>query len=165
MRDTFPLLIKTDFPAIRRRPLDTLQANLGYRCNQSCLHCHVAAGPKRTEEMSWATMETLLAFAARQGIQTLDLTGGAPEMNPDFRWFVEQLSHRNKHIIVRCNLTIIVANPKYNDLPEFFKKHKKPVVNICLLRVLLFISKSNYLLSAIYFKISLAIFSGVNPNF
>ena len=84
MRDTFPLLIKTDFPAIRRRPLDTLQANLGYRCNQSCLHCHVAAGPKRTEEMSWATMETLLAFAARQGIQTLDLTGGAPEMNPHF---------------------------------------------------------------------------------
>ena len=88
MRDTFPLLVKTDFPAIRRGKLETLQANLGYRCNQSCFHCHVAASPKRTEEMSWETMSVLLDFARRQGIQTLDLTGGAPEMNPNFRRLV-----------------------------------------------------------------------------
>ena len=74
MRDTFPLLINTDFPAIRRRKPETLQANLGYRCNQSCFHCHVAASPKRTEQMLWATMEVLLEFARRHGIQTLDLT-------------------------------------------------------------------------------------------
>ncbi|MFZ1445200.1 MAG: radical SAM protein, partial [Candidatus Dechloromonas phosphoritropha] len=88
MLDTFPLLLRTDFPAIARRKPETLQANLGYRCNQSCLHCHVAAGPKRTEEMSWETMEMLLAFAGRHDIRTLDLTGGAPEMNPNFRRLV-----------------------------------------------------------------------------
>ena len=73
MRDTFPLLVKTEFPAIRRQKLETLQANLGYRCNQSCLHCHVAASPKRTEEMSWETMSLLLDFARRQAVQTLSL--------------------------------------------------------------------------------------------
>ena len=88
MRDTFPLLVKTDFPAIRRHKLETLQANLGYRCNQSCFHCHVAASPKRTEEMSWETMALLLEFAQLRGVKTLDLTGGAPEMNPDFRRLV-----------------------------------------------------------------------------
>ena len=88
MHDTFPLLVKTAFPAIKRRRLETLQANLGYRCNQSCFHCHVAASPKRTEEMSWETMSVLLEFARRQAVQTLDLTGGAPEMNPNFRRLV-----------------------------------------------------------------------------
>ena len=73
MRDTFPLLVKTDFPAIRRRMLETLQANLGYRCNQSCFHCHVAAGPKRTEEMSRETMEVLLDFARRKTTQKVNL--------------------------------------------------------------------------------------------
>lgn len=118
MRDTFPLLIKTDFPAIRRRKLDTLQANLGYRCNQSCLHCHVAAGPKRTEEMSWATMETLLAFAARQAIRTLDLTGGAPEMNPHFRRLVLAARAIGLRVIDRCNLTIL-SEPGYETLAAF----------------------------------------------
>jgi MoaA/NifB/PqqE/SkfB family radical SAM enzyme len=88
MRDTFPLLVKADFPPIRRGRLATLQANLGYRCNQSCFHCHVAASPKRTEEMSWETMDLLLRFAKRQGIATFDLTGGAPELNPHFRRLV-----------------------------------------------------------------------------
>ena len=107
MRDTFPLLVKTDFPPIRRRKLETLQANLGYRCNQSCLHCHVAAGPKRTEEMSWETIQLLLEFAGKQGIQTLDLTGGAPEMNPNFRRLVTQARAMGVQVIDRCNLTIL----------------------------------------------------------
>ena len=118
MRDTFPLLVKTDFPAIRRRRLEILQANLGYRCNQSCLHCHVAAGPKRTEEMSWATMETLLAFAQRQGIQTLDLTGGAPEMNPHFRRLVQAARAIGLRVIDRCNLTIL-SEAGYETLADF----------------------------------------------
>jgi radical SAM/Cys-rich protein len=118
MRDTFPLLVKTDFPAIRRRQLETLQANLGYRCNQSCFHCHVAASPKRTEEMSWATMETMLTFAARHKIQTLDLTGGAPEMNPHFKRLVVAARQLGLRVIDRCNLTIL-SEPGYEDMAEF----------------------------------------------
>ncbi|NLF54607.1 MAG: radical SAM protein, partial [Thauera phenolivorans] len=90
MRDTFPLLVETDFPALSRARLETLQANLGYRCNQACLHCHVAASPRRTEEMSWETMALLLAVARRHRVATLDLTGGAPEMNPHFRRLVTE---------------------------------------------------------------------------
>ena len=118
MRDTFPLLVKTDFPAIRRRKLETLQANLGYRCNQSCLHCHVAASPKRTEEMNWETMAVLLDFARRQGVQTLDLTGGAPEMNPNFRRLVSEARALGLRVIDRCNLTIL-SEPGYETLADF----------------------------------------------
>ena len=118
MRDTFPLLVKTDFPAIRRRMLETLQANLGYRCNQSCFHCHVAAGPKRTEEMSRETMEVLLDFARRQSIQTLDLTGGAPELNPHFRWLVGEARAMGLRVIDRCNLTIL-EEPSQETLADF----------------------------------------------
>jgi len=118
MRDTFPLLVKTAFPAIRRRKLETLQANLGYRCNQSCLHCHVAASPKRTEEMSWQTMAVLLDFARRQGVQTLDLTGGAPEMNPNFRRLVSEARALGLRVIDRCNLTIL-SEPGYETLADF----------------------------------------------
>ena len=107
MRDTFPLLVNTDFPAIRRRKPETLQANLGYRCNQSCFHCHVAASPKRTEQMRWETMEVLLEFVRRHGIQTLDLTGGAPELNPDFRRLVSAARALGLRVIDRCNLTIL----------------------------------------------------------
>lgn len=85
MRATLPLLLKTDFPAIRRRRLETVQANLGYVCNQACLHCHVNAGPTRTESMSAQTIEHLLEFLAASGAKALDLTGGAPELNPHFR--------------------------------------------------------------------------------
>ena len=88
MRDSLPLLVKTDFPAVYRDRIETVQANLGYRCNQSCTHCHVAAGPQRTEEMRWQTMELLLRYLAARGIATLDLTGGAPELNPHFRALV-----------------------------------------------------------------------------
>lgn len=118
MRDTFPLLVKTEFPAIRRRKLETLQANLGYRCNQSCFHCHVAASPKRTEEMSWETMAVLLDFAGRHGVQTLDLTGGAPEMNPNFRRLVAAARSLGLSVIDRCNLTIL-SEPGHETLADF----------------------------------------------
>jgi radical SAM/Cys-rich protein len=98
-------------------------------CNQVCNHCHVDAGPDRKEIMTLETMEQCLDALDRTNCSTVDLTGGAPEMNPNFRWFVEQLTAKGKEIIVRCNLTIIVANKKYNDLPEFFKKHKVQVIS------------------------------------
>jgi radical SAM/Cys-rich protein len=109
--------------------LSTMQINVGKMCNQVCKHCHVDAGPDRKEIMTRQTMQQCLEALRNSDIQTVDLTGGAPEMNPDFRWFVEELKLLNKHIIVRCNLTIIVANPKYNDLPEFFKNHDVEVVS------------------------------------
>jgi len=107
MRDTFPLLVKTDFPLLRRARIETVQANLGYRCNQACLHCHVAASPKRTEEMSWDTMALLLEYATRQRATTLDLTGGAPELNPHFRRLVSEARASGLRVIDRCNLTIL----------------------------------------------------------
>lgn len=118
MLATLPLLVATDFPPLRRARLETLQANLGYRCNQSCVHCHVAAGPKRTEAMTWETMELLLDFAARQGISTLDLTGGAPELNQDFRLLVKDARKQGLRVIDRCNLTIL-SEPGQEDLAEF----------------------------------------------
>ena len=127
MRDTLPLLLKTEFPTIRRRKLDTLQANLGYRCNQSCLHCHVAASPKRTEQMSWETMSVLLDFARRQAVQTLDLTGGAPEMNPNFRRLVSAARELGLRVIDRCNLTIL-GEPGYETLAEFLAENKVEIV-------------------------------------
>ncbi|MCX6140367.1 MAG: arsenosugar biosynthesis radical SAM protein ArsS [Candidatus Kapabacteria bacterium] len=102
---------------------EILQVNVGKMCNQACKHCHVDAGPDRTEIMTRETMQQCLDVLARTDIGTVDLTGGAPEMNPDFRWFVENISALGRKIIVRCNLTIIVANPKYRDLPEFYAKH------------------------------------------
>lgn len=105
------------------------QVNVGKMCNQVCKHCHVDAGPDRKEIMTRETMQLCLDAIDKSDVETVDLTGGAPEMNPNFRWFVEELSKRVKHIIVRCNLTIILANPKYHDLPDFFKKHKIEVVS------------------------------------
>ncbi|MEF8730696.1 MAG: arsenosugar biosynthesis radical SAM (seleno)protein ArsS [Candidatus Accumulibacter meliphilus] len=127
MRDTFPLLVKTEFPAIRRQKLETLQANLGYRCNQSCLHCHVAASPKRTEEMSWETMSLLLDFARRQSVQTLDLTGGAPEMSPNFRRLVSEAKSLGMRVIDRCNLTIL-SEPGYETLADFLAEKNVEIV-------------------------------------
>src|SRR3954462_5469555 len=88
MHETFPLLEKIPFPAIRRGPLDTLQVNVGYRCNQSCVHCHVGASPHRTEEMSREVADVVLDFLARGRVSTLDITGGAPELIPYFRRLV-----------------------------------------------------------------------------
>lgn len=122
MRDPFPLLAKTDFPAIYRDRVDTLQANLGYRCNQSCTHCHVAAGPQRTEEMRWETMELLLRYLSARGIATLDLTGGAPELNPHFRRLVGRARDQGVRVIDRCNLTIL-NEPGQEDLAAFLAHH------------------------------------------
>ena len=109
--------------------IETMQVNMGKMCNQVCKHCHVDAGPDRKEIMTQATMQSILNVLKITDIQTVDLTGGAPEMNPHFRWFVEEIFKLGKHIIVRCNLTIILANPKYHDLPQFFKQHNIEVVS------------------------------------
>ena len=109
--------------------LEIFQINVGKMCNQVCKHCHVDAGPDRKEIMTRDIMKLCLDAIKLSGAHTVDLTGGAPEMNPDFRWFVEELSKLGKKIIVRCNLTIIVANKKYFDLPDFFKSHKIEVVS------------------------------------
>jgi radical SAM/Cys-rich protein len=102
---------------------------MGKMCNQVCNHCHVDAGPDRKEIMLRDTMVICLEAIEKSNCTTVDLTGGAPEMNPDFRWFVEQLTALGKKVLVRCNLTIIVANKKYHTLPEFFKKHNVEVVS------------------------------------
>ncbi|MHA7101944.1 arsenosugar biosynthesis radical SAM (seleno)protein ArsS [Roseivirga pacifica] len=109
--------------------IDTFQVNVGKMCNQVCKHCHVDAGPDRKEIMTRETMQQILDALEGTDVKTVDLTGGAPEMNPDFRWFVEALSEQGRQIIVRCNLTIILANPKYHDLPDFFRKHGVNVVS------------------------------------
>lgn len=117
------------FP-LRPKKLEILQINLGYMCNQVCAHCHVDAGPDRKEIMTIETMQQCLDVIKKTQAHTLDLTGGAPEMNPNFRWFVEQASKAGiKDFIVRSNLTIIRANKKFYDLPEFFKKYKVHVVS------------------------------------
>jgi len=117
------------FP-LRPKKLEILQLNLGYMCNQVCEHCHVDAGPDRKEIMTWETMQKCLEVIKNTEAHTLDLTGGAPEMNPNFRRFVEQASLAGiNDFIVRSNLTIIRANKKHYDLPEFFKKHNIHVVS------------------------------------
>lgn len=128
---TFANKIKetNQFP-LRPKKLEILQINLGYMCNQVCAHCHVDAGPDRKEIMTIETMNQCLDVIKKTEAHTLDLTGGAPEMNPNFRWFVEEASKAGiKDFIVRSNLTIIRANKKYHDLPEFFKKHNVHVVS------------------------------------
>jgi len=128
---TFAAKIKETghFP-LRPKKLEILQINLGYMCNQVCEHCHVDAGPDRKEIMTIETMQQCLEVIKKTEAHTLDLTGGAPEMNPNFRWFVEEASKAGiKDFIVRSNLTIIRANKKYHDLPEFFKKHGVHVVS------------------------------------
>lgn len=123
MLDTKPLLLNSEFPPISRQSIQTLQLNLGYLCNLSCTHCHVNAGPKRTELMSKATMDDVLSYVDVHSINTLDLTGGAPEMNPHFRYLVEEASKRGVSVIDRCNLTIL-TEPGYEDLAEFLAQHK-----------------------------------------
>jgi len=119
----------SQFP-IKAKKLEILQINVGYMCNQVCDHCHVDAGPDRKEIMTRDTMRQCLEVIKNSGAHTLDLTGGAPEMNPDFRWFVEEASKVGiTDFIVRSNLTIIRANKKYYDLPKFFKKHNVHVVS------------------------------------
>jgi len=127
MLSTLEHLLPSQFPALTRHAMHTVQANLGYLCNQQCLHCHVNAGPKRTELMSRATMQAMLDFIDRAGIKTLDMTGGAPEMNPDFYWLVKQARARDMQIIDRCNLTILFE-PGYEGLAEFLAEQRVDIV-------------------------------------
>lgn len=122
MHATLPLLEVTDFPSIKRGKLEILQVNLGYLCNQQCLHCHVNAGPKRKELMSVDTINDIIAYIKASGITTLDLTGGAPEMNPHFRYLVKSAREMDIRIIDRCNLTILTEHG-YEDLAEFLAEY------------------------------------------
>ncbi len=123
-------LMESDLFPLTPTNTSTFQINVGKMCNQVCKHCHVDAGPDRKEIMAKETMQQCLnVLLANPSLQTVDLTGGAPEMNPDFRWFVEEIKKMERHIIVRCNLTIIRANKKYYDLPDFFKMHGVEVVS------------------------------------
>jgi radical SAM/Cys-rich protein len=116
------------FP-LRATGVEILQLNIGKMCNQVCKHCHVDAGPDRKEIMTKETMMQCLEVIRNSSVTTVDLTGGAPEMNPHFRWLVEEIWKTGKKIMVRCNLTIILANPKYHDLPEFYRQHQVEVVS------------------------------------
>lgn len=123
MHATLPLLLNTDFPPLRRRRLDTLQVNLGYRCNQRCVHCHVNAGPHRTEAMDAETADLVLQVLRQRRIRTLDLTGGAPELNPQFRRLAAAARALGVQVIDRCNLTVMFE-PGQEDLAEFLAAHR-----------------------------------------
>lgn len=126
MHSTRALLMTTDFPALRRKRLETLQVNLGYVCNQQCVHCHVNAGPRRTESMDGETAEWVLRFLAASTASTLDITGGAPELNTHFRHLVREARGQGRQVIDRCNLTIL-SEPGQEDLAEFLATHRVEV--------------------------------------
>ncbi len=122
-------LSETGLFPLRPTKLEIFQVNLGKLCNQTCQHCHVDAGPDRREIMTQDIMKMVLKALENSAAHTVDMTGGAPEMIPNFRWFVEKITAMNKKVIVRCNLTIILANKSFHDLPEFYKKHKIHIVS------------------------------------
>jgi radical SAM/Cys-rich protein len=125
MHATLPLLRQYAFPPLKRNRLETLQVNVGYRCNQSCLHCHVNAGPQRTEMMTPEVIEQVVAFLPR--VDTLDITGGAPELHPQFRSLVSRARRLGKHVIDRCNLTIL-QEPGQEDLAAFLARERVEIV-------------------------------------
>jgi radical SAM/Cys-rich protein len=127
MHDTLPLLENSTFPAIVRNNLDVLQVNLGYLCNLSCTHCHVNAGPNRTELMDRETIDFILYFIDKNNIGTLDLTGGAPEMNPHFKYLVSAAADRGVKVIDRCNLTILMESD-YHEMADFLAQQKVEIV-------------------------------------
>jgi len=127
MLDTWPLLQNSQFPEIHRSKLEILQVNLGYLCNQTCLHCHVNAGPNRTELMTGQTISDILALLKKPNVHTLDLTGGAPEMNPLFRELVSEATAMGIKVIDRCNLSIL-SEPGYEDLTDFLTEKKVEIV-------------------------------------
>ena len=127
MHATLPLLAATDFPPLRRKALDTLQVNLGYVCNQTCLHCHVNAGPTRTEAMTGETARQVIEYLRATGAGTLDLTGGAPELNANFRPMVAAARALGARVIDRCNLTVLLE-PGQEDLAEFLAAHRVDIV-------------------------------------
>jgi radical SAM/Cys-rich protein len=123
MNDTRPLLLQSDFPPLQRSRLETLQVNLGYLCNMSCVHCHVNAGPQRTEQMSRDTVDEVLALLRAADLKCLDLTGGAPELNPHFRYLVREARALGVKVIDRCNLTVLLE-PGQEDLAEFLAQQQ-----------------------------------------
>ncbi|MGH8710029.1 MAG: arsenosugar biosynthesis radical SAM (seleno)protein ArsS [Burkholderiales bacterium] len=127
MHVILPLIEASRFPAIHRKRLETLQVNLGYRCNQTCVHCHVDAGPKRTEMMSRETVDEVITYLRASGIPTLDITGGAPELNSHFRELVIAARSLDVHVMDRCNLTVF-EEPEQQDLPEFLAQHQVEVI-------------------------------------
>ena len=127
MHATIQLMRRYGFPAIRRDLPETLQVNLGYRCNQSCVHCHVNAGPNRTEQMARETIDDVLAFLISSGMKRLDVTGGAPELNPYFRYLVSRSHELDVHVVDRCNLTIL-EEPGNEDVAEFLAQYGVEVV-------------------------------------
>ena len=127
MHATLPLMRESDFPAITRRKLETLQVNLGYKCNQSCVHCHVNAGPTRTEMMSLETINDVLAFVQASHVGKLDVTGGAPELNPHFRDLVRAARDLGVHVMDRCNLTIL-EQPGQEDLARFLAAQRVEII-------------------------------------
>ena len=127
MHDTLPLLQKTHFPPLRRKQLETLQVNLGYLCNQSCLHCHVNAGPHRTEMMDDSTLDLIPKILQARAITTLDLTGGAPELHSGFKRLVRTARAQGVRVIDRCNLTVLFE-PGQEDLAYFLAEQGVDVV-------------------------------------
>ena len=127
MHATLERLEATTFPRIARRRVDTLQVNLGYKCNQSCVHCHVNAGPTRTEMMDRATIDQVLSYLWAHKIGTLDLTGGAPELNVDFCYLVVEARALGVKVIDRCNLTIL-SEPGQEDLARFLAENQVEVI-------------------------------------
>lgn len=122
-------LAKSDLFPLRAGAVDTLQINVGRVCNQACSHCHVDAAPDRKESMQRDVFEQCLRVIEEFKIPVLDITGGAPEMNPHFRWFVKSASALKCKIMVRCNLTIIVSNPGFHDLPAFYAENRVEVIS------------------------------------
>ncbi|MBF2759923.1 MAG: arsenosugar biosynthesis radical SAM protein ArsS [Ectothiorhodospiraceae bacterium AqS1] len=127
MHDPLPRLSQGSFPPIKRAPLSILQVNVGYRCNQSCVHCHVNAGPTRKEEMSPQTAADIVEFMNASEVQTLDITGGAPELNPNFRFLVLKAREKGIRVIDRCNLTILFE-PGQEDLADFLAAQRVSIV-------------------------------------
>jgi radical SAM/Cys-rich protein len=127
MHATLHRLADTDFPRLQRKALTTLQVNVGYRCNQQCVHCHVNAGPNRKEEMAAETVDLVVRFMEASGVKTLDITGGAPELNPHFRRLVVAASRLGVHVIDRCNLTI-TEQPGQEDLVDFLATNRIEVI-------------------------------------
>jgi radical SAM/Cys-rich protein len=127
MHATLSRLETTDFPRIRRKSLETLQVNVGYKCNQTCVHCHVNAGPTRTEVMERETVSEVIAYLKASGIETLDITGGAPELNPHFRSLVLAARNLGVHVMDRCNLTVL-EQPGQEDTAQFLALNQVEVV-------------------------------------
>jgi len=127
MHATLPRLETTDFPAIRRHHVETLQVNVGYKCNQTCVHCHVNAGPTRTEAMDHETVSEVIAFIKSSSLKTVDITGGAPELNPHFRLLVLAARNLGAHVMDRCNLTVL-EQPGQEDTAQFLAANRVEIV-------------------------------------